>query len=114
MFIAILINNIGITKRIVHVCMYHLFPRRSSMLNILFCYAKEHPHIGYRQGMHELLAPLLFVLHAEDRGDLTTEDSMRYYFGSFVYKMSCKMLHEILYMLDYLCFVYLHKDIFMS
>ena len=48
------------------------------MLNILFCYAKENPHVAYRQGMHELLAPLLFVLHAEDRGDLTSDDSMRY------------------------------------
>ncbi|XP_041379562.1 TBC1 domain family member 5-like, partial [Gigantopelta aegis] len=42
---------------------------QNSMLDILFCYAKEHPDLGYRQGMHELLAPLLFVLHAECRDD---------------------------------------------
>jgi TBC1 domain family protein 5 len=37
------------------------------MLDILFCYAREHEDLGYRQGMHELLAPILFVLHAEMR-----------------------------------------------
>ena len=48
------------------------------MLNILFCYAKEHPAVSYRQGMHELLAPILFVLYSEDRGDVTADDSIRY------------------------------------
>ena len=47
------------------------------MLNILFCYAKEHPNVLYRQGMHELLAPILFVLHAEDRGDVQADNSLR-------------------------------------
>ena len=37
------------------------------MLDILFCYAKNNPDISYRQGMHEILAPILFVLHAEMR-----------------------------------------------
>jgi hypothetical protein len=37
------------------------------MEDILFCYVREHPHLGYRQGMHELLAPILFVMHAELR-----------------------------------------------
>jgi TBC1 domain family protein 5 len=49
---------------------------QSSMLDLLFCYAKEHPDIGYRQGMHELLAPILFVLHAESRDDLETDSSI--------------------------------------
>lgn len=35
------------------------------MLNILFCYAREHPTICYRQGMHEVLAPLIFVIYAD-------------------------------------------------
>ena len=48
------------------------------MLNILFCYAKEYPNVSYRQGMHELLAPILFVLHAEDRGDVSSDESLRY------------------------------------
>lgn len=29
------------------------------MTNLLFIWAKLHPNIGYRQGMHELLAPIL-------------------------------------------------------
>ena len=37
------------------------------MEDILFCYVKEHPDLGYRQGMHELLAPILFVMNTELR-----------------------------------------------
>ena len=46
------------------------------MLEILFFYAKEHPDLTYRQGMHELLAPILFVLHAESREDITHDQSL--------------------------------------
>ena len=49
------------------------------MLNILFCYAKENLDVGYRQGMHELLAPILFVLHAEIRDDVDNDETLRYY-----------------------------------
>jgi TBC1 domain family protein 5 len=35
------------------------------MINILFCYARQFPAICYRQGMHEILAPLIFVLHCD-------------------------------------------------
>lgn len=35
------------------------------MIDILFCYAREFPSICYRQGMHEILAPLIFVLHSD-------------------------------------------------
>ena len=48
------------------------------MLNILFCYARENPDVSYRQGMHELLAPILFVLHSESREDIHSDDSLRY------------------------------------
>ena len=37
------------------------------MEDILFCYVREHECLGYRQGMHELLAPILFVMHCELR-----------------------------------------------
>ena len=40
---------------------------RQMMEDILFCYVREHPQLGYRQGMHELLAPILFVMHVELR-----------------------------------------------
>ncbi|ETN45617.1 uncharacterized protein HMPREF1541_09449 [Cyphellophora europaea CBS 101466] len=35
------------------------------LLDILFIYSKLNPDIGYRQGMHELLAPLLWVVHQD-------------------------------------------------
>jgi TBC1 domain family member 5 len=40
------------------------------LLDILFIYAKLNPDIGYRQGMHELLAPILWVVQ-QDTVDLT-------------------------------------------
>lgn len=40
------------------------------MIHILFCYAREHPNISYRQGMHEILAPILFVLHCDQQAFL--------------------------------------------
>jgi TBC1 domain family protein 5 len=35
------------------------------MLDILFVWCKMHPNIGYRQGMHEILAPLLWVVERD-------------------------------------------------
>ncbi|KAJ9608048.1 hypothetical protein H2200_007036 [Cladophialophora chaetospira] len=43
---------------------------QKSLLDILFIYAKLNPDIGYRQGMHELLAPVLWVVH-QDAADST-------------------------------------------
>uniref|UniRef100_A0A915PCB7 Rab-GAP TBC domain-containing protein n=1 Tax=Setaria digitata TaxID=48799 RepID=A0A915PCB7_9BILA len=40
---------------------------RTIMSDILFIYAKEHPDIGYRQGMHEILATLIFVLNYDQQ-----------------------------------------------
>ena len=45
------------------------------MEDILFCYVKEHQELGYRQGMHELLAPILFVMHVEMR-DVEEDDTL--------------------------------------
>ncbi|KAH6687195.1 WD repeat domain-containing protein [Plectosphaerella plurivora] len=41
------------------------------LVDALFVYCKLHPETGYRQGMHELLAPILDVLYREtvERGD---------------------------------------------
>lgn len=42
---------------------YHLETTQTLILDILFIWVKLNPDIGgYRQGMHELLAPLLFVV----------------------------------------------------
>ncbi|RAH41451.1 GTPase-activating protein GYP6 [Aspergillus brunneoviolaceus CBS 621.78] len=35
---------------------------KAKMIDILFIYAKLNPDLGYRQGMHEILAPLLWVV----------------------------------------------------
>lgn len=35
------------------------------MVSILFVYARKYPHMCYRQGMHEILAPIIFVLHCD-------------------------------------------------
>lgn len=46
---------------------------RKMMLELLFCYSRENEDLGYRQGMHEILAPIIFVLNAElrDKEDTT-------------------------------------------
>ncbi|XP_037806755.1 TBC1 domain family member 5 [Lucilia sericata] len=38
---------------------------QNSMCNILFYYAREHPYMCYRQGMHEILAPVIFVMYGD-------------------------------------------------
>jgi len=38
---------------------------KDMMLDILFIYSKENPVISYRQGMHELLAPVIYMLDQE-------------------------------------------------
>lgn len=45
---------------------------QNMMLDVLFVWCKMHPHIGYRQGMHEILAPLLWVVE-RDAVDATKE-----------------------------------------
>ncbi|XP_066994903.2 TBC1 domain family member 5 [Anabrus simplex] len=49
---------------------------QDAMVNILFCYAREHPTMCYRQGMHEILAPLLFVLHCDHQALLHTKEQV--------------------------------------
>ena len=43
------------------------------LLDILFVYSKLNPDLGYRQGMHELLAPLLWAVER----DAIDPDSLR-------------------------------------
>lgn len=38
---------------------------QNMMLDILFVWCKMHPRIGYRQGMHEILAPILWVVERD-------------------------------------------------
>ncbi|KAF1924568.1 RabGAP/TBC [Didymella exigua CBS 183.55] len=48
---------------------------QNMMLDILFVWCKMHPSIGYRQGMHEVLAPLLWVVE-RDAVDVSPESSV--------------------------------------
>ncbi|TQB72433.1 hypothetical protein MPDQ_006835 [Monascus purpureus] len=47
---------------------------KARMLDILFIYSKLNPDLGYRQGMHELLAPILWVVD-HDAIDTTSLES---------------------------------------
>lgn len=47
---------------------------QSTMVNILFCYAREHPEICYRQGMHEVVAPLLYVMQEDQKSLLRARE----------------------------------------
>jgi TBC1 domain family member 5 len=40
-------------------------PTQKLLLDILFIYSKLHPDVGYRQGMHEILAPVLWVTYCD-------------------------------------------------
>ncbi|KAH3743400.1 TBC1 domain family protein [Pelomyxa schiedti] len=41
---------------------------QAALRRVLFIYSREHPNISYRQGMHELLAPIFFVLWEDVHG----------------------------------------------
>ncbi|XP_799336.2 TBC1 domain family member 5 isoform X2 [Strongylocentrotus purpuratus] len=47
---------------------------RDMMIDILFCFAKENSHVLYKQGMHELLAPLMFVIHCDQQAFLHAKE----------------------------------------
>ncbi|KAF2875475.1 rab-GTPase-TBC domain-containing protein [Massariosphaeria phaeospora] len=47
---------------------------QNMMLDVLFVWCKMHPDIGYRQGMHEILAPVLWVVE-RDAVDTTHVDN---------------------------------------
>lgn len=43
------------------------------MTDILFVYSKLNPDVGYRQGMHELLAPILWTVDRDSLKEPSTE-----------------------------------------
>lgn len=49
---------------------------QSILLDILFIYSKLNPDVGYRQGMHEVLAPILWVI-SRDSLDLGASNEAR-------------------------------------
>ncbi|XP_061838478.1 TBC1 domain family member 5 isoform X1 [Nerophis lumbriciformis] len=48
---------------------------RSKLTDILFCYARENEQLLYKQGMHELLAPIVFVLHCDHQAFLHASET---------------------------------------
>ncbi|XP_014254879.1 TBC1 domain family member 5 [Cimex lectularius] len=48
---------------------------QETMINVLFCYARENPTMCYRQGMHEILAPIIYVVHCDH---MTLLNNQRY------------------------------------
>ena len=61
-------------------------PVKTKLLDILFIYVKLNPDLGYRQGMHEILAPILWVVNQDaidksllegaGESEITEEDSL--------------------------------------
>lgn len=47
------------------MCYFQEEDVRTKLTDILFCYARENERLLYKQGMHELLAPIVFVLHCD-------------------------------------------------
>nr|XP_022326990.1 TBC1 domain family member 5-like isoform X5 [Crassostrea virginica] len=49
---------------------FHTAPIQEMMIDLLFCFCKTHTELSYKQGMHELLAPLIFILHCDHQAFL--------------------------------------------
>ena len=49
---------------------------QSQLASILFLYAVLHPDVGYRQGMHELLAPLYYAVDYDSLSDTPDPDDL--------------------------------------
>ncbi|KIV81207.1 hypothetical protein PV11_08639 [Exophiala sideris] len=50
---------------------------QKKLLDILFIYAKLNPDVGYRQGMHELLAPILWVIQQDAVDAVSVPDTSK-------------------------------------
>lgn len=50
---------------------------RKILTDVLFCYARENEQLLYKQGMHELLAPIVFILHCDHQAFLHASEAAR-------------------------------------
>nr|XP_036852170.1 TBC1 domain family member 5 isoform X1 [Manis javanica]XP_036852171.1 TBC1 domain family member 5 isoform X1 [Manis javanica] len=48
---------------------------RKILTDVLFCYARENEQLLYKQGMHELLAPIVFIVHCDHQAFLHASES---------------------------------------
>lgn len=78
------------------------------MIDVLFCFAREFPTICYRQGMHEILAPLIFVLHSDHQNlahiqeetDISLDSTLQEVLNPFFlegdsYHLFCRIMHSL-------------------
>ncbi|KAG1683196.1 TBC1 domain family member 5 [Nymphon striatum] len=65
------------------------------MVQMLFCYAKEFSKIAYKQGMHELLAPLIFVIYSDQQAFLHAAEGD--FLQNFFYELIEKLTHVFCY-----------------
>ncbi|XP_021373959.1 TBC1 domain family member 5-like isoform X2 [Mizuhopecten yessoensis] len=79
---------------------------QEQMIDLLFCYSRAHSSILYKQGMHELLAPLIFVLHCdhqaflhanevESLGEIVKELMDPTYLEHDAYAMLCQIMDTV-------------------
>lgn len=79
---------------------------RQQMLDILFCFCKTHVYLSYKQGMHELLAPLIFILHCDHQAflhanevesltDIIKEIMDPHYLEHDAYAMLCQIMETV-------------------
>merc|ERR1719483_1367296 len=47
------------------------------MVNLLFIYARVHPRVGYKQGMHEVLGPLYYVVTTDYASFVKQSDNVK-------------------------------------
>ncbi|XP_077159143.1 TBC1 domain family member 5 isoform X3 [Paroedura picta] len=50
---------------------------RKILTDVLFCYARENEQLLYKQGMHELLAPIVFILHCDHQAFLHANEAVQ-------------------------------------
>jgi TBC1 domain family protein 5 len=67
---------------------------KEMMLRILFIYARQTPQLSYKQGMHELLAPIIYVLYQE-RCILTTNNQKNKNEINMGNKKSLNLFHNL-------------------
>ncbi|CAM9304627.1 unnamed protein product [Lampetra planeri] len=79
---------------------------RTKLTDILFCYARENEQLLYKQGMHELLAPIVFVLHCDHQAFQHASETAS---PRLVPAFTCWLLH-CLHLIHLKCHFFLHSE----
>eukprot|EP01129_Flabellula_baltica_P010498 TRINITY_DN4442_c0_g2_i1.p1 TRINITY_DN4442_c0_g2~~TRINITY_DN4442_c0_g2_i1.p1 ORF type:complete len:437 (+),score=90.59 TRINITY_DN4442_c0_g2_i1:18-1328(+) len=76
---------------------FHTDEVKKMILNVLFVYAKKYPEIGYRQGMHDLAAPILYLVN-EEKLDVDDEEPLSVMFDQSKVEQDTWIMFEALMM----------------